>query len=108
MMLGQTLLLVARLLVAPAMGFSSPRRGRWIITQARMAAEPGSAVMPAMPSKVPFYRWLDQVAFPAASFPVCPLYVNPKVHGIDYLNKVNDTGCIINSPQRTMAHPLIL
>ena len=108
MMLGPTLLLACLLVAPPATGFGSPRRGRWTtITQARMAAEPDSAVMPAMPSKVPLYRWLDQVSFPAASFPVCPLYVNPEVHDIDYLNKVKDTGCIIDSPQRTMAHPLI-
>ena len=77
MMLGLTLVL-ACLLAAPATGFSSPRRGRWSTTSARMTAEPGSAVPPAMPSKVPFYRWLDQVAFPAAPFPVCPLYVKPE------------------------------
>lgn len=79
-----------------AKGSKPPRR--WF------AAVP---VPPAMPSKAPFYRWLDQIAFPAASFPVSPLYVKPKVHDKEYLNTVNDTGCIINSPQRTMAHPLI-
>ena len=53
------------------------------------------------------YCWLDQVAFPAASFLVCPLYVNPGVHDREYLDTIKDTGCIMNSPQRKMAHPLI-
>ena len=29
------------------------------------------------------------------------------MHDKEYLNTVNDTGCIIDSPQRTMMHPLI-
>ena len=106
MMLGLTLVL-ACLLVAPATGFNSPRRGRLSTPPARMAEEPGSAMMPAIPSKAPFYRWLDQVAFPAASFPVCLLYVKPKVHDNEYLNNDKDTGCIIDEPWRTMAHPMI-
>jgi hypothetical protein len=72
-----------------------------------MAEEPGSAVAPAIPSKDPFYRWLDQVAFPAASFPVCSLYVNPGVHDLEFLDTVKDTGCIIDEPWLRMVNQLI-
>jgi hypothetical protein len=35
------------------------------------------------------------------------LYVEPGVNDLEFLDTVKDTGCIINSPWRTMAHPLI-
>ena len=86
---------------------SSLKRPRSSSARAGIVAGPGKKGDAPGQAKAPLYRWLDQVAFPAASFPVCPLYVNPDVHGSDYLNTGKDTGCIINSPQRTMAHPMI-
>ena len=86
---------------------SSLKRPRSSSARAGIVAGPGNGGDAPGQAKAPLYRWLDQVAFPAASFPVCPLYVNPDVHGSDYLNTGKDTGCIINSPQRTMAHPMI-
>ena len=73
---------------------------------ARVAAGPGSAEAPGQ-AKTPFYRWLDQVAFPVEPFPVCSLYVKPGEHDLEFLDTVKDTGCIIDSPWITMASPLI-
>ena len=59
------------------------------------------------PQKGLFYRWLDEVAFPVASFPVCSLYAKPGAHDLEYLDTEKDTGCIIDSPWITMANPMI-
>jgi hypothetical protein len=55
---------------------------------------------------VPFVSWLG-IVFPAEKFPVCPLYLEPGVHDLEYLNTDKDTGCIMDGPRRTMMHDMI-
>ena len=68
-------------------------------------AAAGTALQPGL--KKPFYEWLDEIAFPAETFPVSPLYLEPGVHFDEYLNTDKDTGCIMDDPERTMKHPII-
>ena len=81
--------------------FSGSRRA---LARARRAA-PSARAAPKL-SKVPFVNWLG-IVFPAEKFPVCPLYLEPGVHDLEYLNTDKDTGCIMDGPRRTMMHDMI-
>ena len=52
-----------------------------------------------------FTPWLDEV-FPAAKYKPSPLCVDPRKHA-GMLNTKEDTGCVIDDPWYTMAHPLL-
>jgi len=83
-----------------------PRRRQWTGT-ARQAGLAGSgSAAPELAAKVPFDEWLE-VVFPLAKFPASSLYLEPGEHLGEYLNTDKDTGCVMDDPVRTRAHPLI-
>jgi hypothetical protein len=64
-------------------------------------------IVGAKGSELRFGPWLAST-FPEQEFPVSPLHLGGTgLQQLGLLDTVKDTGCIINSPWRAMAHALI-